>query len=487
MHARPYGAQDWGQAGAAGYGDSPDAGHYGNNGHYNGNSSGHGSPDRSRDYTPSPPGWGTNGQIADNGLVAAHGLEPGGSPVLEGRGSVTWFQTPGGMGTEPPQLPGSTVPEPLAGGLNESAGPAAGYANGAVNGQGPVNGHAGDPSGGSVNGYGGTPANGSASGLANGTAKGSVSGYLNGSASGYLTGTVNGYVSGTLTGTVTGTLRGSIDGSPAPETWLGTSVPPRRRDLRATAYVPSAPATRAPASRRLLRTRSKPRTALGSAGSAAAEVVIVLSMALILSLVIKTFLVQAFFIPSQSMENTLLIGDRVLVSKLTPGPLSLHRGDVIVFKDPGGWLPAQIPQPMSAARGAMTSVLTFVGLLPQDSGEHLIKRVIGLPGDTVICCDKTGRLQVNGISITEPYLKPGVAPSEVKFTVTVRAGQLWVMGDNRAESADSRLHREINDGQVPLGDVVGKAFVVVWPFGRIGGVADPPGVFTGVPAKAPMP
>jgi signal peptidase I len=287
------------------------------------------------------------------------------------------------------------------------------------------------------------------------------------------------------------------------EPWLGASVPPRRgrkgRD-RAAASTPSDE----PAATRSSRSRSSagdpgtgskrrrgrktdrdtPQTPLQAALGAVTEVVVVLGMALVLSLLIKTFLVQAFYIPSPSMEDTLLVGDRVLVSKLTPGPLSLHRGDVIVFKDPGGWLPALTPVDDGPVRHALRSALTFVGLLPQDSGEHLIKRVIGLPGDTVACCDSSGRLTVNGKPITESYVRSGNVPADKSFTVTVKADNLWVMGDNRSQSEDSRYHRDRNDGQVPMSDVVGKAFVVVWPFDRFGGVVEPPDVFASVPAGA---
>jgi signal peptidase I len=172
----------------------------------------------------------------------------------------------------------------------------------------------------------------------------------------------------------------------------------------------------------------------------------------------------------------------VLVSKLTPGPFSLHHGDVIVFKDPGNWLEPTAPVQEGPVRQQLRVALTFVGLLPQDSGEHLIKRVIGLPGDTVTCCDAKGRLMVNGVPIDETYIRAGNQPSQDKFTVTVQKDHLWVMGDNRSQSADSRFHRTLNDGQVRVSDVVGKAFVVVWPFGRFGGVADPPEVFKDVPA-----
>jgi len=220
-----------------------------------------------------------------------------------------------------------------------------------------------------------------------------------------------------------------------------------------------------------------------SAGRAAlnalTEIVVVLSMALVLSLLIKTFLVQAFFIPSQSMENTLQMGDRVVVSKLTPGPFDLHRGDVIVFKDPGGWLPQAVPPDDAGARKALRETLTFVGLLPQDSGEHLIKRVIGLPGDTVTCCDSTGRMSVNGVALDEPYLFPGDSPSTKEFSVTVPAGKLWMMGDHRSVSQDSRYHE---DGFVPIDHVVGKAFVVVWPLSRSGGVDGGGQAFAAVPS-----
>lgn len=212
------------------------------------------------------------------------------------------------------------------------------------------------------------------------------------------------------------------------------------------------------------------------------EVVLVLVMALALSLLIKTFLVQAFSIPSGSMEDTLLVGDRVLVSKLTPGPFALQHGDVIVFKDPGGWLSQGGPADAGATHGVLASVLSFVGLLPQDAGQHLIKRVIGLPGDTVTCCDAQGRLMVNGEPVDETYIRAGTVPSQDRFAVTVQPDHLWVMGDNRGDSCDSRYHPTRDGGQVPISNVVGKAFSVVWPLARFGGVVEPPGVFRAVPA-----
>jgi signal peptidase I len=222
-----------------------------------------------------------------------------------------------------------------------------------------------------------------------------------------------------------------------------------------------------------------PRTALQSAVSAITEVVVVVAMALAISLVVKTFLVQAFYIPSGSMENTLLEDDRVVVSKLTPGPFTLHRGDIVVFKDPDGWLPPPVEPEEGAVRHAVRATLTFVGLLPHDSGEHLIKRVIGLPGDTVACCDAAGRVTVNGVPIDETYLFPGNAPSARTFSRTVPDGDLWVMGDHREISEDSRVH-----GFVPEKSVVGKAFVLVWPLSRATGLGRPDSVFAGVPDPA---
>jgi signal peptidase I len=216
------------------------------------------------------------------------------------------------------------------------------------------------------------------------------------------------------------------------------------------------------------------------------ETVLILGGAIVLSLVIKTFLAQAFFIPSASMQDTLVEGDRVVVSKLTPGLFEIERGDVVVFKDPGGWL-APVPAPPTGSRSALLNdVLSYIGLLPPDAGEHLIKRVVGLPGDRVACCDDDGRLMVNGVSVVEPYLKPGSAPSEVDFDVAVPASALFVMGDNRQNSQDSRAHLgDPGGGMVPVDDVVGKAVVVMWPLDRAALLRDPSATFAGVATAAP--
>lgn len=209
--------------------------------------------------------------------------------------------------------------------------------------------------------------------------------------------------------------------------------------------------------------------------AAARETVLVLAVALVVSLVVKTFLAQAFFIPSGSMEDTLLTGDRVVVSKLTPGPFALHRGDVVVFSDPGHWLDPAVPVRRGPVGTAVAGALTFVGLLPENSDEHLIKRVLGLPGDHVVCTDAGGRVSVNGVAVDESaYLEPGARPCGKAFDVTVPADRLWVMGDNRDHSGDSRYHPDAPyGGFVPVDLVTGRAVAVVWPLGRATWLATP--------------
>ncbi len=216
------------------------------------------------------------------------------------------------------------------------------------------------------------------------------------------------------------------------------------------------------------------------------ETSLVVVIALVLSFLIKTFLVQAFYIPSSSMEDTLQVGDRILVNK-TVSDAGLHRGDVVVFTDPGGWLP-QVPQHESALSRTVKDLLMAVGILPADAGEHLIKRVIGLPGDRVACCSTDGKLTVNGTPIDEPYLKPGVVPSETDFDVTVPAGHIWVMGDNRSNSRDSRAHiGEPGGGFIPLDNLTGRATIIMWPYSHwtyLGGGSDS---FTAVPDPTSTP
>ncbi|MGD6754712.1 signal peptidase I [Streptomyces sp. BH105] len=195
------------------------------------------------------------------------------------------------------------------------------------------------------------------------------------------------------------------------------------------------------------------------------ELPLLIGIALILALVIKTFLVQAFSIPSASMENTLKIGDRVLVDKLTPWFGSEpERGEVIVFHDPASWLEGEpTPEP-----NAVQTVLSWVGLMPSANEKDLIKRVVGVGGDTVEC-NGTGPLKINGKALNEPYVYPGNTPCSDDnaggtFKVKVPEGKVWVMGDHRQDSMDSRYHQnDKNGGFVPVDNVVGRAIVVAWP------------------------
>ncbi len=228
------------------------------------------------------------------------------------------------------------------------------------------------------------------------------------------------------------------------------------------------------------------RRASGSKGMGLLrETAIIVVSALVLSWLIKTLLVQAFFIPSPSMSDTMVKGDRVMVTRLVPRVLDIHRGDIVVFKDPDNWLRGQyVPPDYGPVGNAVVTGLTAIGLMPQDTGEHLIKRVIGTPGDHVVCCDADGKLEINGVAITETeYMKPGSIPSQKEFDVVVPDGMLWVMGDNRQDSADSRYHMDDpGRGFVPIDNVVGTAFATVWPFPNATWHRNPGDVFARVPA-----
>ncbi|MFJ4108984.1 signal peptidase I [Oerskovia enterophila] len=216
--------------------------------------------------------------------------------------------------------------------------------------------------------------------------------------------------------------------------------------------------------------------------SFAREVGVIVVAALVISFLIKTFVVQPFVIPSESMENTLIKDDRVLASRFVPRFLDINRGDVVVFKDPGGWLASQPQQESTGLVKAGETFLTFIGIRPVDAGEHLIKRVIGLPGDHVTCCDAQGRVSVNGVAIDETYIKPGSIPSEIEFDVVVPEGSLFVLGDNRQNSGDSRYNTDKpGNGFVPIDNVVGTAVAKVWPLDRASLMRNPGSVFEDVP------
>jgi signal peptidase I len=222
------------------------------------------------------------------------------------------------------------------------------------------------------------------------------------------------------------------------------------------------------------------------------ELLFVVVGAIIVSSLLRAFVGQMFIIPSGSMESTLLIGDRVVVQKIT----DFHRGDVVVFEDPGGWLDESIAEP-----GPLDKLLEFVGVPTKSTPGHLIKRVIGMPGDKVVCCDDQGRITVNGYPLDETsylYVNPGgnqVVPSDVRFTVVVPKDRIFVMGDHRDLSADSRCHLADSSTTQPRGYVafvpeklvVGPAFAIAAPFDRAKRLREP-ATFAGVPPpKDPAP
>jgi signal peptidase I len=201
---------------------------------------------------------------------------------------------------------------------------------------------------------------------------------------------------------------------------------------------------------------AKPRTAFWK------ELPILLGVAVLVAVLVRAFVLQTFFIPSESMEHTLNINDRVLVNKLVYDFRDPHRGEVVVFEAPDDWRsdPAE---------------------------EDFIKRVIGTPGDHVICCDGQGRITVNGKALDESYLYAGDVPSQDAFDVVVPAGRLWVMGDHRSRSGDSReqfvRHGDVTKATIPIDNVVGRAFVLFWPFGR-GDWLTVPDTFDQIPAPS---
>jgi signal peptidase I len=203
-------------------------------------------------------------------------------------------------------------------------------------------------------------------------------------------------------------------------------------------------------------------------GSALRELPILLVSALILSMIVKTFFVQFFYIPSGSMENTLLVNDRVGVNKFGALFSDIKRGEVVVFRDPADWLSVPTNEDTGLKKVAKDA-LVFVGVLPDPSKQYLIKRVIGVGGDRVVCCNASNQIEVNGTPITEPYIYPGDKPSDSEFDVTVPKGFIWVMGDHRGASADSRFHtQDPNKGMVPLEKVTGRALFVIWPLSNLG-------------------
>jgi len=199
------------------------------------------------------------------------------------------------------------------------------------------------------------------------------------------------------------------------------------------------------------------------------ESILLVATAMVMAIIVKTFFLQAFYIPSASMEPTMLVNDKILVQKVSYwGGGDVKRGDIVVFDDPGGWLSEEDSK---HASNPIQKALETVGLFP--TGGHLIKRVIGVGGDTIECCTD-GKLTINGKQITEPYLLDETATKDKPFKVVVPKGHLWVMGDNRGNSSDSRAHQgDPGGGFIAEDSVVGKAWLRVWPLGRAGFIHKP--------------
>jgi signal peptidase I len=203
------------------------------------------------------------------------------------------------------------------------------------------------------------------------------------------------------------------------------------------------------------------------------DLVVIVVAALALTILLKSFVVEVFSIPSGSMENTLIPGDRVLVSKIVYKFRGIERGDVVVFSGQGSWGPDAPPPPSNPFARLWNDATNLVGVTAP--GTDYIKRVIGLPGDHVACCDAHGRVTVNGVPLNEQsYIYPGDVPSQVPFSITVPPGRLWVLGDNRGDSDDSRYRaNDPGDGTVPESAVVGRAWLIIWPLSRFSDIPIP--------------
>ncbi len=187
-------------------------------------------------------------------------------------------------------------------------------------------------------------------------------------------------------------------------------------------------------------------------------------LALLGTLIVRSFVLQSFVIPSESMDPTLAVNDRILVSRLSYRFGEVRRGDVIVFDGQDSFISSVSPESTLAKFGV--SLGGLLGFSPRE--QDFTKRVIGLPGDQVACCTASGRLRINGQELSEPYVPPGVAPSEQRFDIIVPPGRLWVMGDNRAYSADSRAHLgDPGGGTVPQERVIGRVIGRYWPLDRL--------------------
>jgi signal peptidase I len=198
------------------------------------------------------------------------------------------------------------------------------------------------------------------------------------------------------------------------------------------------------------------------------EAVVLLVIAAVIAVGVHSFLFQAFFIPSGSMEKTLNVGDRVIVNRLSYKVGHVQRGQIVVFSGVDSWTPeGSVTAPHNPILRELSKVGSYLGFAP--SGEQdFIKRVIGIPGDHVVCCNSQGQITVNGTALRESYLYPGSDNRTLPFDIVVPPGRLWVEGDHRNDSADSRSHTGLpGGGTIPINKVIGRAFVIVWPFSRL--------------------
>lgn len=210
--------------------------------------------------------------------------------------------------------------------------------------------------------------------------------------------------------------------------------------------------------------------------AAVRELLIVVGIALILSSLVRALFFQAFYVPSASMEDTLLLEDRIIATKITKPFTEIQRGQIVVFKDPNDWLPEY-----DSDRNTFLHFLSVVGLLPSDAGDDLVKRVIGTEGDTIKCCSENGKIIINGQELLdEEFTKLGVDTNQVEFEITVPKNRIFVMGDNRPDSRDSRFHLETAYGTVPVNNVVGPVQLRIWPLARFSTLSIPQ-VFKAIP------
>lgn len=190
------------------------------------------------------------------------------------------------------------------------------------------------------------------------------------------------------------------------------------------------------------------------------SLLLILGVALIGSTFLKSFVFQAFYVPSGSMKDTFQISDRFVASRLGH---EIHHGDIVVFYDSAGWM-AENEDAVALRKSAWTRFLKMSGIVPSENNEVMVKRAIGLPGDHVVCCNAFQQIKINGVAIDEPYLPNGMLPSEIKFDVVVPEDSLFLMGDNRSHSADSRRFLDHpSGGFVQERDVIGRAVATIWP------------------------